>query len=269
MRVACKPIAVGLFVLFVCWPALAYQLAMKNGTVVQFQKYRVEIGKVIYMDADGKEVSVAIADVDMERTTALNAKETPPLDLSGASTKPAGASGTSQAAGTSDESSLGDVARNLRAQGKAQPPSQKRTFTNDDVRSAPSGGTPAGNSSAGDKKASGNPGAEKTKESEAEEDQELTEQDLSEFYDLDREDLGRAVMRYYKLPDDTPFPDRAEWEFRLYDAKQDWVHAYMNQKAHPQDEQALAELRQSDQRFDKIIEEGKERAVRYLQTHPK
>ena len=268
MKSFCKFCLIALFTVLAVCPTTAYQLAMKNGSVVQFEKYRVESGNVICTDAAGKEQPVALADVDIERTNALNAKETPPLDLSGATATAAGIAATSQPAGTSDGSSLGDAARDLRAQGKAHPASQKRTFTNNDVPSSPSAGSLAGNSTAGDKNESGSPATEKAKENGADQDQELTEQDMSEFYDLDREDLGRAVMHYYKLPLDTPFPDRADWEFRLYEAKQDWVHAYMNQKAHPGDEQAAAELQQNERRFGTIIIEGRDKALRYLQTRP-
>ena len=86
--------------------------------------------------------------------------------------------------------------------------------------------------------------------------------------DLDREQTARGILAYAKLPPDTAFPDRADWEFRLYDAKQDMVHAYMHLKEHSEDERAHEEFRQRWNQFATVANEGIFKARRYLQMHP-
>jgi hypothetical protein len=260
-----------LFVLLLCPSLQAYQLAMKDGRTLEFQKYRVEGGKVFYTDASGKEASVALSEVDLERTKTLNAKETLPLDLSStgsADGKPAVNSATGQAANTPDEPSLGDAARKLRQQGKAHPTSQKRRYTDEDVQGPASGGLPTLKTAAGDQKSDGAPSAQKAEEKKEDQEQEITEQDVAEYYDLDREQTARGILNYAKLPPDTPFPDRADWEFRLYETKQDMAHAFMYVKEHSEDEKGHEEFRQKWNRFATVANEGIGKAKLYLQTHP-
>jgi len=255
------------FSLLVCGSVFAYQLAMKNGSVAQFQKYRVESGRVIYTDAAGNEVPVALAEVDMERTKSLNAEETPPLDLTGATAKPA-----ETATDSSEEpQSLGDAARALRQQGKAHAAGQKRAYTDDDVTHAPDGevktvkaeapsapaaGAPAGNS--------GSPtnGASNSKK------RALSDQEVSELYDLGRVDTARAMLRGANLPPDTPFPDRADWESRLFETKQDMIHAYFRAKERPDDDDAYNAWVDKWNAFADVANDGIRRARAYLRDHP-
>ncbi len=270
MKSRWKLSVVALFSLVVCGQVFAYQLAMKNGSVVQFQRYRVENGSVICTDEAGKEVSVALADVDMERTKTLNAQETPPLDLSpapAAGTKPAENAAAGQPTSAAAEPSLGDSARNLRQQGKAHPTSKKHSFTDDDVQSTGSGELRVVNAPGEKKGANGDPKTEGASQTE-EKEEEVTEQDFSEYYDLDREQTARGIMNYAKLPPDTAFPDRADWEFRLYEAKQDMVHAYMHLKQHSEDEYAHEEFRQKWNQFARVANEGIGKARQYLRMHP-
>ena len=74
-------IRIALFALCVLLQADAttYRLALKNGTIVQFQQYRVAGQVVYYTDKDDREVGVPLADIDMDRTRRLNAAASPPL----------------------------------------------------------------------------------------------------------------------------------------------------------------------------------------------
>ena len=66
-------------------PALAHQIALKSGRVVQFERYRVTETLLFYTDSSGKEVKIALADIDLDRTRDLSAPDNPPLDLPGLS----------------------------------------------------------------------------------------------------------------------------------------------------------------------------------------
>jgi len=271
MKICWKFSLVALFSLLACGSVFAYQLAMKNGSLVQFQKYRVEGEKVIYSDASGKEVSVPLADVDLERTKALNANETSSLDLSSPAAKPA-ENASAGPAGPSDESqSLGDAARALRKDGKAHAAAQKRSYTDDDMAHTTSGELPTlkpeekhepaagaqnGNSSSTAGSASSKRGRV------------LTDQEVSEYYDLGREDTARAMLRGANLPPDTPFPGREDWESRLFDAKQEMVHSYFYQHAHPQDDDAYDAWVDKWNAFADIANDGIKKAAAYLKNHP-
>ena len=251
---------------FLCSPLLAYQLAMKDGRIVEFQKYRVENGNVICTDANGKETSVMLGDVDLEKTKTLNAKETPALDLGSVQS-----GDSSPAAGPGEEGSLGDAARKMRQQGKAHASSQKHKFTDDDVTHASNSvpetdqkdGKPAtGDETKGGKQASTSAGTKSAQRKE------VTDAQISAYYDLGRTDTGRAVLAQANLPPDTPFPDRSEWEARLFEGKKEWVQEYVHCKEHQDDEAACGQFVAKFQAWEKIADEGVERAKQYLATHP-
>jgi hypothetical protein len=46
----------------------AHQVALKDGRVIQFEKYRVADGALVYTGSDGKEAKIALADIDLGRT---------------------------------------------------------------------------------------------------------------------------------------------------------------------------------------------------------
>ena len=260
---------ISLFAVLAVSPTFAYRLAMKNGSVVQFEKYRVESGNVICTDAKGKEVSVAIADVDLERTTALNATEAPPLDLSGATAKPPENAGAS----ADQPQSLGDAARSLQQQGKAKATAQKRSYTDDDMAHSPGPGelsklkeeAAAQTTASGQ---SGKAGSSSVSGSKSSKSRAMTDQEVSEYYDLGRAESARALLSGAELPPDTPFPDRSEWEARLFEAKQDMVHAYFRAKDHLDDDDLYNEWVDKWNAFADVANEGIKRARAYLQTHP-
>jgi hypothetical protein len=56
-------------------PALAYTIALNDGRLVQFHQYRTTENGLIYVDDQGREISISWAAVDLDRTRELNAKE--------------------------------------------------------------------------------------------------------------------------------------------------------------------------------------------------
>jgi hypothetical protein len=117
-----------LTVLLVALPVFAYEVALKDGRVIRFQKYRATESALLYIDDQGREISIPLDSVDLDRTRELNSQENPPLNL------PALVS-TSAARNLESQPSLGEMARNLRKKDAAAP--SKRVFSNDDVASSP------------------------------------------------------------------------------------------------------------------------------------
>ena len=228
----------------------------------------MESGKVIYSDAAGKEASVSLADVDLERTKTLNAKETPPLDLSGAAARPA----ENAAASSNEPQSLGDAARALRQQGKARAAGQKHSYSDDDMMHGSSGGIrtleteerPA-QTAAGAQ--NGTPGTSTATTASASK-RRVTDQEISEYYDMGREETARAMLAYAKLPPDTPFADRADWESRLFEAKKEMVQEYFHAKEHEDDVDAYNVFVDKWNAFATIANEGIGKARAYLKEHP-
>jgi len=112
--------------LLVALPVLAYEVALKDGRVIQFQKYRASENALLYIDDQGKEISIPLSSVDLDRTRELNAKENPPLNLPGLIT-------TSASSNLDSQPSLGEIARQLRArQGAKEIAPTKHTYSSDD-----------------------------------------------------------------------------------------------------------------------------------------
>lgn len=220
-------------------PALAHQIALKSGRVVQFERYRVTETLLFYTDSSGKEVKIALADIDLDRTRDLSVPDNPPLDLPGLShSNPKGSNAASQ--------SLGDAARSVRK--KDASTALKRVFTDDDVASARfEGGASSGRTSC-DKP-------------------ETVLRTMSKFFDMDRVTLGQAVLRMANIDVHTPFPERSEWEFSLFDAKQKMARETLQAEAHPNDvqEQKLAEKKLNA--FDAIADRGIQQARDYAKYH--
>jgi hypothetical protein len=107
-----------ILVILMAVPLYAYQLALKDGQTIQFEKYRVTEKMVFYTDRDGKEIEIPLIDVDLDRTQELNAQEPVPLDLPGLGVT------------NRTEPSVAEVARQQR---KTPGSAAKRVFTDDDV----------------------------------------------------------------------------------------------------------------------------------------
>ena len=192
----------GLLPILLLWalPVSAYTVALKDGQVIQFRKYRATETALLYVDDQGKEISIPLASVDLERTSELNTKENPPLNLPGLIA-------TSPGRDLDSQPSLGEIARNFRKKDATAP--STRVFSNDDVASSPFTGAaeplPLQNS---------NPD---------------TWQDRLDAYkatvgpleNMDATRLARAVLGDL----DVDFPGRREWEEELSSRKQGVVTA--------------------------------------------
>src|SRR5487761_130493 len=104
-------------------PLYAHQVALKNGFVIHFQKYRVADNKLYYVGDSGKEVAVPLSTINMELTQQLNTAEKTPLKLPGMSA-------TQETNGDGQPASLGELAQRLRS--KDAKTTNQRVFTNDD-----------------------------------------------------------------------------------------------------------------------------------------
>jgi hypothetical protein len=117
----------------------AYHVALKNGQVIEFQKYRVTETALLYIDPAGNEIHLKLSDINMERTQQLNLSEKAPLDLPGFVQKPLPATPSSD-----NQPSLGDLARKAH-----KGTTNKRVFTNDDVATTSPDSSGPGSSSQG------------------------------------------------------------------------------------------------------------------------
>jgi hypothetical protein len=140
---------------------------------------------------------------------------------------------------TPSQESVADAARKNRAKDQT---ATKRVWTNDDVASASS---PEPNSP-----------KQQTKES--------VSATLERFRMLDRHELGVGVLRKAGAPD-VNFPNRADWEQRLLEAKNAWSDQVDRMIAHKDASQASQEeelrLAVGKQRvFERIEAEGIEQA---------
>ena len=123
----------GLLALFLAPLVCAYDVALKNGSIIHFQKYRVADNKLIYLSKAGEELSVNLSDINLTLTRQLNAKADPPLALPGLT--------GNTAPPRQPPAPLGDVARQLNLKPEIDP--QGRVFTNDDFPSSPVPPAPA------------------------------------------------------------------------------------------------------------------------------
>jgi len=111
--------------IFVTLPLFAYEVALKDGQVIQFQRYRASETALLYIDDQGKEISIPLDSINLDRTRELNAKENPPLNLPGLIK-------SSDSGATNNQQSLGETARKLRAN---RPQTAKRIYDNADFQS--------------------------------------------------------------------------------------------------------------------------------------
>jgi hypothetical protein len=134
------------------------------------------------------------------------------------------------------QDSVADAARKNRP--KDGQPSAKKVWTNDDIHST----SPAGTTSDG-------PVVPKS-------DAEV----LRQFKSLGKEDLGTAVLKLAGAPN-ADFPDRRNWEQRLFEAKQSWIDQVDRMEAHKDSSKAAQEeeirlAEGAQQIFDRISSEG-------------
>jgi hypothetical protein len=113
----------------------AYQVALRDGSVIHFQNYRVVNNELLYKSESGEERSVFLSNINFARTRELNAKENPPLDLDSwiAQMNTVRKSAPPQKPPAAPP--LGDVARQLGLKGEVD--AEGRVFTNEDFPSSP------------------------------------------------------------------------------------------------------------------------------------
>src|ERR1700687_1992295 len=83
MKLARTFLGILAILLLVAVPVFAYEVALKDGRVIQFQKYQASELSLFYIDDQGKEISLPLSSIDLDRTRELNAKENPPFNLPG------------------------------------------------------------------------------------------------------------------------------------------------------------------------------------------
>jgi len=192
-------VAVLSFLAMLALTVAAHQIVLKDGNVIQFEKYRVVEGQLFYVNGDGKEVQIAISSIDLERTQKLSASDSPPLELPGL--MPQGATPALNA-----NQSLGEIAKQVRP--KDAKVITQRVFTNDGVaaRSTPSL-------------------SELTAPSSTPTDEQYRSA-MGRLINL-ANDLAIQTPRQLgeSVAGDTQFSGRADWEQRLYEQKEKFVSA--------------------------------------------
>ena len=114
-----KVLTVSLLVVF---PACAYTLVLKDGRLIKFQTYRATESALLYIDDQGREISIPLSSIDFDRTAQLNAEEKPALVLPGMQAQKI-------IENNEPQPSLAEVARKT----KSTTTPAKRVFTDDDV----------------------------------------------------------------------------------------------------------------------------------------
>jgi hypothetical protein len=182
----------GLLLIFA--PAVsAYDVVLKNGAVIHFQKYRVSNDRLIYTSESGREESVALSDVNLAATRDRNENADPPLALPGLYPTP-----------------LGDIARQSNLKPQVDP--KGYVFTNDDFPSSPPAPQPA-NIAVSSSSGAGS----------------LENHDLGPA--LSRAKIEQFIVKTESLTDRQyterilgpdlaviEFPKRSEWQVRIYEA---------------------------------------------------
>ncbi len=175
--------------------AVAHKVALKDGRIIQFEKYRVTADLLLYTDSAGREVKVLLSDIDLDRTRDLSGTDTQPLDLPGLIVP-------NRMVVEGRNQSLGDVAKKLRTTdttSKAQ-----RVFTDDDVvHGGPAAPTVSADSS----------------KDEIEENLEAAEKYADDLQSKTPRQLGSITAR------DTQFPGRDAWESKLAAARDSLVQS--------------------------------------------
>ena len=59
----------------------AHTVVLKDGRLIQFQQYRATENALLYLDDHGKEISIPLTSIDLDRAPELSASDKPPLDL--------------------------------------------------------------------------------------------------------------------------------------------------------------------------------------------
>jgi hypothetical protein len=173
----------------------AYHVALKNGRIIEFQRYRATETALLYVDDQGREISVPLGSIDLDRTRELNSAESPALDLPGMQARDPSKTSEYQV-------SLGEAARRVN---RGPTPTRKRIFTDDDV--AHSDGANNQGSAAPVTPRQATAGFDEA------------EAFANQLADKTARELGEIEVG------DVQFPGRDKWEARLFDQKEKLVKA--------------------------------------------
>jgi hypothetical protein len=183
--------------LFVSLPVFAYSVVLKDGRVIQFQKYRVVEATLLYIDDKGKEISLPLDSIDLVRTHQVNVGQNPPFDLPG----PATAAPSEKC---EEQSSLGELARKYR---KVERGTTKRIYTTDDISSS--------------SVTTGEEASPKGSDPDAWRQRlDSVRKKMAPFEDIDSAELARLALGNLNVD----FPGRKEWEEQLFEQKQMILH---------------------------------------------
>jgi len=179
-------------------PVFAYEVALKDGRVIHFQKYRATETVLLFIDDQGREISIPLSSVDLDRTRELNSKENPPLNLPGLITRSASSDPDSQP-------SLGDIARKLR---NGEPKATRRAYTTEDFRQAET-----------------DSGMQTHHEGKEQDLAKLKEKARQVLLDLERETDQQAIKEILGQDARIQFPERPSWESKILVVRQKYLPA--------------------------------------------
>jgi hypothetical protein len=217
-----RALILGFLAIFAAPVLCAYDVALRNGSVIHFQKYRVVNDELLYMSASGEERSILLSDINFARTRELNEKENPPLDLAGWIAKMNAARKSS--APKPPPPPLGDVARQLGLKGEVD--AEGRVFTNDDFPSSPI--PPAPENAAAPPSPSANPPTSPSPTANApsaSSDWAASKAKIEKFLRKTENLTEQQYTNKTLGPDlaDVQFPERSPWQTRLYAEHQKYV----------------------------------------------
>lgn len=222
MRVRLHLVAGLGFAMVVLAPLLcAYEVALRNGTVIHFQKYRVVNNELLYISGSGEERSVLLSDVNFARTRELNEHENPPLDLQSWIDQ---MNKERKAPAAKPALPLGDVVREMGLKGEIN--TEGRVFTNDDFPSSPAGSaasrvtTPASSS-----ENAAAPASTVTNAANSVSDWNAHKAKIAAFVEKTQGLTEQQYAARILGPDlvEVDFPRRSSWQTRLYAEHQRYV----------------------------------------------
>jgi len=209
-----RPVLLLMLALLVGVPSLyAYDVALRNGTVIHFQNYRVVNQELLYRAEDGTEKSVPLSAINFARTRELNASADPPLDLDA---WVANMNAPKKAPAASSQQPLGDAIRKMGLKGEIDP--EGRVFTDDDFPKSPSAPPPPHVSAEASRPAASAAASSSAKPSTAASDWAASKAKIEQF--LARTE-GLTEQQYAaKLlgPElaDVQFPRRSSWQTQVF-----------------------------------------------------
>jgi hypothetical protein len=190
----------------------AYDVALRNGTVIHFQTYRVVNNELLYLAESGEERSVLLTDINFARTRELNENADPPLDLQNWIDTMNAARKTSPP----PKPPLGDVAQQLGLKGAVD--AEGRVFTNDDFPSSPVPPAPKSVAPPASSAITSTPTSQAANNSSASSDWAASKAKI-ELFLKKTESLTEQQYAARTLGpdlDEVQFPRRSEWQAKLF-----------------------------------------------------